>query len=98
MRELDDSIKAVLIKLPEEYAEMAMRHKNNADWRAMEALLSAIRERILDYGKATGRGELFHVLEGFDAVFKILDKVAGAYVSRSKAEAQLLSIRKREAV
>lgn len=96
MKELDDSIARVLSRLPAEYQDIAVRLKVNKDWQSVEMVLALIRERILDAGKQTGDGRLFHALEGFDAVFKVLDKIAGAYASRAAVEKRIFELKETE--
>ena len=97
MRELEESIVKVLSRLPEEYQDIAVRLKTNKDWQAVEMVLALIRERILDCGKLSGDGKIFHALEGFDAVFKVLDKIAGVYKNRVAVEKQIFSMKDKEA-
>ena len=93
MKELSESLKIVLSKLPAEYQDTALRLKVNKDWQAVEMVLALIRERILEIGKQTGDGRLFHALDGFDTVFKILDKIAGTYATRAAVENRIFALK-----
>lgn len=96
MREIDDQIALVMKKLPDGYDDVVMRLKTSGDWKSVELVLALIRERILEVGKTTGDGRAFLVLSGFDAVFKILDKMAGTYKSRAAVEKTIFGLKEIE--
>ena len=96
MKELDDAIKPILAALPEQYQDVVLRLKTNKDWQAIELVLALVRERILEAGKLTCDGRLFVALDGFDFVFKSLDKIAGTFHSRAKIEKQIFALKKME--
>ena len=98
MKELEEPINAILKKLPDEYGDVVLRLKVNGDWKAIEMVLSLIRERILDIGKSSGDGRVLTALAGFDAVFRILDKIAGTWQSRAAVERQVFALKEMEEV
>ena len=95
MKELSESVKIVLSKLPAEYQDIAIRLKVNKDWQAVELVLALIRERMLETGKQTGDGRVFHALDGFDTVFKVLDKIAGTFATRAAVENRIFELKEK---
>lgn len=93
MKELDEAMKPVLACVPEAYKEVILRLRVNKDWQAIEVVLALVRERILEAGKLSGDGRIFFALDGFDHVFKIMDKLSDTYKSRARIEKQVFAMK-----